>query len=170
MNLSWTVLQQPQSDSTNFTLTWNESVNSALFSYHVFITPDAPYTFAETRLTIEILFNVYYNVSIVASHLCGQTTHIANSGLYHRELSLRMHSFIIHVVCKYRNTADCGGQDGANSLVEIIDYLNLGARNITFPDCPTLLTTTTESVGMYEVYVLIILSAESLWIYDIHLC
>ena len=43
---------------------------------------------------IETILDVTYNVSIVASHICGQTTtQTVNIGLYHCELLLRMHVY-----------------------------------------------------------------------------
>ena len=72
---------------------WNVSVNPALFSYHIHVIPEALYTFAETGVTIEILFDITYNVTIVATHLCGQAMSIIlNTGLFYRELLFRVHS------------------------------------------------------------------------------
>ena len=98
MNFSWAVLEQPQTDGDNFTLTWIESlsVNPDLFTYHVSVTPEASYTFTGMGLTIKIIFDVDYNVSVVASHLCGQATQIVNIGLYHCELLQRMHVYNIN--------------------------------------------------------------------------
>ena len=87
MNFAWR-LEQPKSDSINITLTWNESVNPALFSYHINITPETSHTFAETRVTIEVIFDITYNVSIVATHPCGRAMPIINTELFYRELWL----------------------------------------------------------------------------------
>ena len=87
MNFAWR-LEQPKSDSINITLTCNESVNPALFSYHINITPETSHTFDETRVTIEVLFDITYNVSIVATHPCGQAMLIINTELFYRELWL----------------------------------------------------------------------------------
>ena len=100
MNFTWT-LEQPENDSTrNVTLMWNVSVNPALFSYHINITPEVPYTFTETRVTFVILFNITYNVSIVATHVCGRATPIVNIGLYYCELLILL-SLHIRVVTNY---------------------------------------------------------------------
>ena len=85
VNFAWR-LEQPKSDSINITLTWNESVNPALFSHHINITPETSHTFAETRFTIEVIFDITYNVSIVATHLCGRAMPIINTGLFYHEL------------------------------------------------------------------------------------
>ena len=96
MNFSWASLEQLQSDGTNFTLTWTvmQSVNPDLFSNHVSVTPAASYTFDDMGIMIEITLDVAYNVSIVASHLCGQTTPIVNIGLYHCELQCNKNACI----------------------------------------------------------------------------
>ena len=85
VNFTWR-LEQPESDGINITLIWHTSVNPALFSYHINITPETSHTFAETRVTIEVLFDISYNVSIVATHPCGQASPIINTGLFYREL------------------------------------------------------------------------------------
>ena len=82
VNFTW-ILEQSESDGIGITLVWNISVNPALFSYHLNIRPEILHTFAETRLTIEVLFNISYNVNIVATHLCGQATPIINIGLFY---------------------------------------------------------------------------------------
>ena len=89
VNFTWT-LEQPESNNTrNVTLMRSESVNPALFSYHASVTPSASYTFDETRVTVESLLGVTYNVSIVATHLCGQATIIMNTGLLYREYNVQ---------------------------------------------------------------------------------
>ena len=47
-------------------------------------------------LTIEIIFDIDYNVSVVASHPCGQATQIVNIGLYHSELLQRIHVYNVN--------------------------------------------------------------------------
>ena len=85
VKFSWR-LEQTKEDSINVTLMWNESVNPTLFSYHINITPETSYTFAERSVTIELLLGITYNITIVATHLCGQTMPIIlNTELFYRE-------------------------------------------------------------------------------------
>ena len=74
-----------QTDGANFTLTWIESlsVNPDLFTYYVSVTPEASYTFTGVGLMMGIIFDVDYDVNVVASHLCGKATQIVNIGLYY---------------------------------------------------------------------------------------
>ena len=89
VNFTWSQ-EEPQSDVINVALMWNapDSVNPALFSYHVDILPNASYSFTRSRttVTIEVLLNITYNMSIVATHLCGRAMPIIlNAGLFYRE-------------------------------------------------------------------------------------
>ena len=79
-------LKQLEGDSINVTLMWDELETPALFSHHINIIPEASYTFAETRLITNILLDISYNVSIVATHVCGQAMPIISIGLYYCEL------------------------------------------------------------------------------------
>ena len=55
----------------NITLVWTKSLSPDNFSYLINIIPETTYTFTEMRVTINVLPNVTYNVSVIATPLCG---------------------------------------------------------------------------------------------------
>ena len=86
-------MEEPVNDGVNVTLTWTESLRPTLYFYLVNITPETPYyVFTDTDITIEIVSNRIYSVSILAAPVCGPmdqiTSPIIHTGLFYREYNI----------------------------------------------------------------------------------
>ena len=88
LNFTWTA-EEPVNNGINVTLMWAESLRPVLFFYLINIIPEASHAFTETNITIEIVLHRIYNVSIVATPVCGPmdkiSTPILHTGLFYRE-------------------------------------------------------------------------------------
>ena len=73
MDFSWRVEQLESNIGIHniIILVWTKSLSPAYFSYLINIVPETSYTFTEMRITINVLPNVTYNVSVIATPLCG---------------------------------------------------------------------------------------------------
>ena len=83
-------MEEPVNDGVNVTLTWTESLHPTLYFYLGNITPETLYyVFTDMDITIEIVSNRIYSVSISAAPVCGPmdqiTSPIMHTGLFYRE-------------------------------------------------------------------------------------
>ena len=69
MNIS-TTSEQFGRDAVSVTLQW---IPKSLYSYNVIVNPQVQLQFnGSTRVQLILSYNTLYNVSVVATHLCGQ--------------------------------------------------------------------------------------------------
>ena len=60
-----------ETDHVTITLEWNEL--NPLFSVNVTVIPETQVNISGGTVQLTVNYNVMYNVSIMISHLCGQT-------------------------------------------------------------------------------------------------
>ena len=74
MNIS-TTSEQFGHDAVSVTLQWIPASFNSLYSYNVIVDPQVQLQFnGSTRVQLTLSYNTLYNVSVVATHLCGQNT------------------------------------------------------------------------------------------------
>ena len=149
-------LKQMETDSVTVILEWVQENGT---SYNVSVVPQASIRFTRsTSIQLTVLYNVLYNVSIVAS-LCGQNT-TGISVLSYGEL-VAIYEKPAHVcLISLIHTAKCGHplhQSADNDSVTVIGYRDpaVEGTNVTFSCSPGLVltgpsTTTCMDNGQWE--------------------
>ena len=82
-------LRSEQFSSRNVTvvLDWTQENEIVLYSYNIHVVPDVEVIFSgSTRAQLILSYNTQYNVSVIATHLCGSTSSvIASTELHYRK-------------------------------------------------------------------------------------
>ena len=104
-------LEQLDSDGVIVTLNWTQQ--STFLSYHTSVFPNLATTDLHTEVTgvqLKVLYNIRYNVTIEASHLCGKYSLMTIIALYYSKYCVKLHEHhaSLFVYSKFNN--DCNRQ------------------------------------------------------------
>ena len=126
------VSQQYEGNGVTVILEWTQE--RPLYSYHVNITPQLALMFNEsTRVRLTARYNILYNFSVAAAHLCGQHNVTSSTELYYSEYHTSLLFCLYHFVSYYcKASVDCGNPavlivDGMLSVVGYSNPARLGS-------------------------------------------